>query len=116
MIASFQTASEGVEHGETIDVSALPAPQSLASDDELIGHVTHPQVQDWLTQRPFDIRHVDEPIFLDPPSERSGRQVVWMRTKSPIDAGRNTHAAILAYSSDFSPLEPVLRSEGLSWM
>ncbi|GAB3567263.1 acyl-CoA thioesterase [Spelaeicoccus albus] len=116
MIASFQIPSGGIEHGETLDVASLPRPETLASDDDLIGHVDHPQVQDWLTQRPFDIRHVDEPIFLGAAERKSAHQVVWMRTKSPVDLARNAQSAVLAYASDFSPLEPVLRSEGLSWM
>lgn len=117
MIASFQIPADGPEHSETFDIAGtLPPPESLASDDDLIGHVAHPQVQDWLTQRPFDIRHVDEQIFLGPSEKKVAHQVVWMRSKSPVEADRNTQAAILAYASDFSPLEPVLRSQGLSWM
>ena len=39
-----------------------------------------------------------------------------MRTLDPIDAAPLAHDAILAFASDYTPFEPILRRQGLSWM
>ena len=42
--------------------------------------------------------------------------MVWMRTLAPVEADPLLHDAILAFASDYTPFEPILRRQGLSWM
>src|SRR5690625_7573758 len=42
--------------------------------------------------------------------------MVWMRTIAPIEAEPVLHDAILAFASDYTPFEPILRRQGLSWI
>ena len=70
----------------------------------------------WSTQRPINIRHVTDPIYLGPDAAGTETQLLWMRTLDPIDAAPLVHDAILAFASDYTPFEPILRRQGLSWM
>ena len=63
----------------------------------------------------MDIRHVDEPIFLAPsqtapPTAMSGCGRPPALPDEPL-----LHAAVLAFASDYSLLEAVLRRHGIAW-
>ncbi len=131
MTASFQEDQDGLEHIEPIPDA--PDPESLPSTADLLGGLEHPVAQYWAHQRPIDIRHVNPPVYMHPDPERTGRQMVWMRalaplpplggsTPSPTDALLHSpsdallHDAILAYASDYTPFEPMMRRQGLTWI
>ena len=42
-------------------------------------------------------------------------QMVWMRTRSRLPDDPAVHRAVMAYLSDFTIQEPVLRAHGVSW-
>ena len=96
----------------------LPPPESLPTLLERYSGLEIPRAEHWLRDRPFDLRHVEDPVFLLPAATRSTRQHVWMRATEtvPTTGGPATdaalHAAILAYTSDYSMLEPVFRAHG----
>ncbi|MGI9824107.1 acyl-CoA thioesterase [Agromyces sp. Marseille-Q5079] len=114
LIASFQTADEGVEH--QLDMpSDLPDPESLPSTADLIGHLDHAMAQFWANARAFDVRHVPSPIYLSVEGDRVPRQAVWMRAVGRLPDDPKQHRAALAYASDYSILEPVLRAHGVPW-
>src|SRR5665647_996712 len=114
MIASFQDADEGLEHH--IDMPTdIPEPESLPSAAESLGHVDHSVARYWVSERPFDMRHIPSPIYLRVDGERTGRQGVWMKSMGPLPADPDLHRAALAYASDYSIMEPVLRRHGLPW-
>jgi acyl-CoA thioesterase-2 len=116
MTASFQEVQEGLEHSER--APGAPAPEGLPTTAEVLAGIDHPVAEYWATQRPIDIRHVTDPIYLRPDANggASDTQMVWMRTVAPVDASPLVHDAILAFASDYTPFEPILRRQGLSWM
>ena len=119
MTASFQEQQEGLEHSER--APEAPDPEGLPTTADVLAGIDHPVARYWSTQRPIDIRHVTDPIYLrpDPDSRASDAgeaQMVWMRTLAPVQAEPLLHDAILAFASDYTPFEPILRRQGLSWI
>jgi acyl-CoA thioesterase II len=114
MIASFQALQEGLDHADAAPPD-VPAPEDLPTTAQIIGHVPHPAAQHWARQRPMDLRHVQEPVYLPGERERTDAQAVWMRTTGPLPDDDALHRAVLVYASDFTMLEPVLRRHGLAW-
>lgn len=114
MIASFQQPSPGPLHQLEMP-SGIPEPDQLPAPHELIGHVRHPVMQEWGRGRPFEIRHVDRPIYLEEDRKPRAVNAVWMRTKTPLPDDPVIHRAALLYASDYTLLEPVLRRHGLYW-
>jgi acyl-CoA thioesterase-2 len=113
MIASFQSPVAGLEH--QLSMPDVPPPEDLPSIAERYRHLDTAPAKYWMRQRPMDLRHVDEPIFLRGASERTTHQAVWMRTVGPLPDDPALHAAVLAYASDYTLLEPVLRAHGRGW-
>lgn len=114
MIASFQDEETGLVHASTMP-SGVPDPETLPSAHELLAKIDHPAARYWSTARPFDIRHVTEPLYLNPAKDHSPSQMVWFRALSSLPESRAVHEAALAYASDYSILEPILKAHGLSW-
>jgi acyl-CoA thioesterase-2 len=115
MIASFQDLDEGLDH-ESEMPAGIPHPESLPSTAELLGKFDHPIAQHWAYERPFDIRHVDTPIYVSAKGKQEARNAVWMKTFGPMPDDSNLHRAALAYASDYTLLESILRRHGLSWI
>jgi acyl-CoA thioesterase-2 len=113
MIASFQVPAAGLEH--QLPMRDVPGPEELPSLAERYGHLETAAAKYWVRQRPMDLRHVDEPIFLSAAPERAPHQAVWMRAVGPLPDDPALHAAVLAYASDYTLLEPVLRAHGRGW-
>ena len=113
MIASFQLPATGLDHQEPMP--DVPAPESLPSLTERYAAVDSAAARYWTRQRPMDLRHVDEPIFLAGAAERTTQQAVWMKAVGALPDDPRLHAAVLAYASDYSLLEPVLRAHGRGW-
>ncbi len=113
-IASFQSEEEGLEHQERMP-EGIPDPESLPSAADLWGHIDHPLAQRVVRGRPFDLRYVTEPIYLRPSAERSAENAVWFKTYSSLPDDPRIHRAAIAYASDYTPLDPILRRHGRSW-
>ncbi|WP_295033852.1 acyl-CoA thioesterase II [Microbacterium sp. MMO-10] len=113
MIASFQDENPGIEHAEPMP-DGIPAPEDLRPDEELSDGI-HPLSQRMLAERPVDMRHVEGPLFRDAGAEHIARQAVWMRLRAPFPDDPALHRAALAYLSDMSIQESILRAHGLSW-
>jgi acyl-CoA thioesterase-2 len=114
MIASFQDVDPGLDH-QVAFPDDVPAPEGLASDEELLTAVDHPIAQYWATGRAFEMRHVSEPVYLTKARERVAHQAVWMKATSRLPDDPALHRAALAYASDYSILESVLRRHGVTW-
>ncbi|MCM3657096.1 acyl-CoA thioesterase II [Agromyces mediolanus] len=114
LIASFQTRDEGLEHQLAMPED-LPDPESLPSTADVLGTVDHDVARYWASERAFDMRHVPSPIYLEVAGERVPRQAVWMRAFGRLPDDPNQHRAALAYASDYSILEPILRAHGAAW-
>lgn len=114
LIASFQTRDEGLEHQLAMPED-LPDPESLPSTAEVLGAVDHDVARYWSSERAFDVRHIPSPVYLRVDGERVPRQAVWMKAFGRLPDDPNQHRAALAYASDYSILEPILRAHGVAW-
>lgn len=115
MIASFQTESPGIDHQSPMPRD-VPDPESLPSTADLLGSIDHPIAQYWAFDRPFDVRHVNPALYVSARGEHTARNAVWMKTFGPMPDDERLHRAALAYASDYTLLEPILRRHGLSWI
>lgn len=115
MIASFQDHSEGLDHQDTMP-EGIPDPESLPTTADLIGEIDHPVAQEFAFNRPFDIRYVGEPLYFQQSTDRRPVNAVWMKTTAPMPDDDALHRAALAYASDYTLLEPILRAHGLTWI
>jgi len=113
MIASFQDENPGIEHAAPMP-DGIPDPEDLLPDEELSDGI-HPLSKRMLTDRPVDMRHVEGPLFGAAGAEKSAHQAVWMRMRAPFPDDPALHRAALAYLSDMSIQESILRAHGLSW-
>lgn len=113
MIASFQAPAEGLEHQD--QMPAAPDPEMLPSVEDTLGTIDHPAAQFFAYQRPIDLRHVEGHLYLKPGAQRAAHQSVWLKAVGSLPDDPLLHAAVLAYASDYSLLESVLRRHGLAW-
>jgi acyl-CoA thioesterase-2 len=94
----------------------LPDPESLPSTAEVLAGIDHPVAKFWATERAFDIRHIGSPLYLQAGDDRTPHQAVWMKAVGNLPDDPNLHRAALAYASDHTILEPVLRGHGIAWV
>ena len=113
MITSFQTHSKGLDHQDS--VPAAPNPESLQTVAEVFAVVDDPQASFWSNDKAVDLRHVEGAIYIRPGRQLASRQSVWLKTMGALPDDPLVNAAVLAYCSDYSLLEPVLRCHGLAW-
>ena len=112
MITSFQGHAGGLDHQD--EMPRVPAPDDLPSLTDRFGGVDQPAAKH-LLRRPVELRHVQGDVFADPSAERVARQDVWMKAVGRLPDDPLVHAAVLAYASDYTLLESVLRRHGLAW-
>jgi acyl-CoA thioesterase-2 len=111
MITSFQDEAEGLDH--QTPMPEVPGPDGLRSDAEILATIDDPTARQ-LARRAVEIKHVEGPLFTEP-GEQTARQHVWFRIPRRLPDDPLLHAALLAYASDYSLLEPILRRHGLVW-
>jgi acyl-CoA thioesterase II len=114
MIASFQDDDEGLEHQAEMP-AGLPEPESLPSAAESLSDIDHPVANFWATQRAFDLRHIPSPIYFSVEGERVPHQAIWVKALGTLPDDPALHRAALAYASDYTILEPIMRAHGVSW-
>ena len=113
MIASFQDEDPGLEH-HTPMPEGLPAPDDLPDVESHLEGL-HPMSKRLFTDRPVDLRHIPSPIYTTVEGERVSSQAVWMRVRRQIPDTPAIHRAALAYLSDLTIQESILRAHGVSW-
>lgn len=114
MIASFQDQHAGLNHQSEMPKGVTP-PEQLPTAAELLGALDHPVTNYWSKARPFDLRHASEPVYLQPAKEHLAEQLIWFKALSKLPDDPQLQAAALAYASDYSILESILRRHGISW-
>ena len=114
MIASFQDEDPGISHQDHFP-AGIPSPESLPSAKDLLGDIDHPVAQYWANARPFDMRHVSDPIYFQVKGEQVAHQAVWIRALGTLPPDQDLHTAALAYVSDYTILEPIFRRHGIAW-
>lgn len=114
MIASFQQPDAGLDHQSSMPEGITP-PDELPSAAELLSAFDHPITNYWSKARPFDLRHASEPVYLQPAKQHLAEQLIWFKALSELPDDPKLQAAALAYASDYSILESILRRHGISW-
>ena len=122
MIASFQDVNDGFEHEVTMP-EGIPDPEDLPSEADLLETVKATLGSEapeslaayWLLKRPFTMRHVNGPVYLEPASDLTPAQAVWIKAVERMPDDLMLHRAAIAYASDYSILEPIMRGHGLTW-
>ncbi|WP_150957085.1 acyl-CoA thioesterase [Microbacterium testaceum] len=111
MISSFQDEDPGLEHFEPMP-EGIPQPDdSPALDIEAL----HPMSRRIFSESPVDVRHVTSPLYSAVEGEHVPRQAVWMRLRRPIGDDPAVHRAALAYLSDLTIQESIMRAHGVAW-
>jgi acyl-CoA thioesterase II len=113
MIASFQTDAGGLDHQD--HMPAAPDPERLETVAEVFAGMDNPQSTFWSKGKAIDLRHVEGAIYIRPGRQLASQQSVWLRAIGKMPDDPLVNAAVLAYCSDYSLLEPVLRRHGLTW-
>ncbi|AKU17398.1 acyl-CoA thioesterase [Luteipulveratus mongoliensis] len=113
MILSFQTPAEGLDH--QAQMPAAPSPDRLPTVADELGHIDHPMAEHWSNRRAIDVRHVEGSIYLQAGEQAAAHQNVWMRAGKRLPDDPLLHAAVLAYGSDYTLLESILRKHRLPW-
>ena len=114
MIASFQEPAEGLEHQDEMP-QGVPDPESLPSLRETLGALDIPEARAQAFERPFDMRYITQPLFLPWQGPHDSYNAVWVRALDRLPDDPNIHRAALAYVSDYTMMEPILRRHGRSW-
>jgi acyl-CoA thioesterase-2 len=112
MSASFQTLDSGMDHQD--EMPEAPDPASVPSLAEVFAGVEDPRARH-LSGRAIELRHVEGHLFTGPATEQIADQQVWLRALGTLPDDPLVHEAVLAYASDYSLLEPVLRRHGKAW-
>ncbi len=113
MIASFQDADPGLEHQAPMPLD-VPGPDELPDVESRLAGL-HPMSRRLFADRPVELRHISPPIYLSVEGERIPHQAVWMRTRSKMPDDPSIHRAALAYLSDLTIQESILRAHGVAW-
>lgn len=114
MSASFQVPDTGVDHQDPMPQVGDPLSyQSLA---DVFRGIDHPGARHLSEGRAIEQRHVEGNLYFMPGPEAVAHQSVWIRAIGELPDDDLVHDAVLAYSSDYSLLEPVLRRHGRVWL
>ena len=113
MSASFQTPDHGMDHQDPMPDA--PDPMSVPSLAEVFADVDHPGARHLAHDRAIELRHVEGNLFVAPATEQVADQRVWMRAIGELPDDPLVHEAVMAYASDYSLLESILRRHGKGW-
>jgi acyl-CoA thioesterase-2 len=113
MATSFHLDESGYEH--QLPMPEAPDPETVPTWEELVRRrLEHlpSEVRRWVGgPRAVDLRHVQVPSYLGgPPFE--GPSLVWFRVARRIDDAPIVHQALVAYASDISLLDNMVRPYG----
>jgi acyl-CoA thioesterase II len=111
MISSFEHEDPGAEHQAEM-------PSGIADPDDIPRADTssmHPLSRRLFERTPIEVKHAEGAIYERVPGAHVPQQAVWMRTRRPIGDDPALHRAVLAYMSDMTIQEPVLRAHGAAW-
>jgi acyl-CoA thioesterase-2 len=113
-VAATTRTVDGVGHHAPMP-EGLPDPESLPTSEQAVDGA---QVRDgdyWSRERNFDVRHVEDPVYVTHARQTDPRQVVWVKAFDRLPDDPVLHQIALAYSCDYTLLEPVLRAHGAAW-
>ncbi|MDO9234749.1 MAG: acyl-CoA thioesterase II [Aquabacterium sp.] len=115
MNASFQTASDGIDH--QAPMPQVAGPDGLATEHSqrqaIVHHLPRYFRDKILGPRGFEYRPVDPADLMDPPPRESTTSI-WVRAMAPLPDDVRLHRSLLAYSSDHDLLPAAIAPHGLS--
>lgn len=111
MIASFQTSDSGLDH--EAPAPRVPGPEDIA---DLDGEDLHPMTMRSFRDLPIEVKHVPGPLYGGDPVAAQPHQAVWLRARRALPDDPLLHRAALAYLSDMTIQESILRAHGLTWL
>ncbi|WP_328823390.1 acyl-CoA thioesterase [Metallococcus carri] len=109
---SFQEPADGLDH--QAQMPSTPDPDRVRTTAEELKGIDHPAADHWRS-RAIDVRTVEGALYYQPGRQHNAHQNVWMRCAGPLPDDPLLHTAILAYASDYTLLESVLRRHGMAW-
>ncbi|WP_166970035.1 acyl-CoA thioesterase [Brevibacterium atlanticum] len=127
---SFQVPQKGPDYQRGGTEELRVDPESLASAETALSGVSTPAAEYWATGRSFDMRHIPGPVYLSGDNAGHGSagaetltvtQAIWLKSFTPLavqstdSETANLHRIALSYVCDYTILEPLLRTQGLSW-
>ncbi|WP_121059329.1 acyl-CoA thioesterase [Microbacterium telephonicum] len=112
MIASFERETPGLDHQATMPAD-VPDPDELAAAAD--AQAIHPLSQRLLADSPIEVLHAEGALYRAAAEPAVARQNVWVRTRRRIGDDPALHRAVLAYLSDLTIQESVLRAHGVAW-
>lgn len=110
--ASYEDPAGGLDHHD--EMPDVPGPEDLPSLSDRLAGIDHPRAQH-IVGRPVDHRYVDTDITVQADRDRVARQDVWFRLLGEIGTDPFRQASVLAYISDYTLLESILRRHGRAW-
>ncbi|KAB1645636.1 MULTISPECIES: acyl-CoA thioesterase [unclassified Pseudoclavibacter] len=116
LITSFQTVDAGLQH-EIRPPAGIPGPDELPTTEETLRGAPEAFRRYFTDYRAFKMRHYPSPIYVSVPKEDEDIpfQAVWIKTREALGDDPALHAAALAYASDYTTFEPILRRHGIPW-
>ena len=113
MACSFHKAEEGLEHQMEMPSEGIHEPESTPPWHERIiplwENASERLKQVWRPgPRPIDMRDKDIPVYLGGEA-RGGQNLIWLRTPGPMPDDPFLHQCVLAYATDFSLIDTMLR-------
>jgi acyl-CoA thioesterase-2 len=93
----------------------VPFPEDLPSEADLKAKmlaILPPELRSyWERERPIELRPVDVSRYFAR-EKRAPEQCIWMRASGRLPDTLSLHQCVLAYASDFSPLDTALIAHG----
>ena len=115
-LGSFHVPETGPDQASTAPAEYLDLdPETLASAATVLAEAEGPAAEYWSTGRSFDMRHVPGALYLEVDGKPSAHQAVWVKAFTELPDDAITQRAALAYVCDYTILEPLLRTQNLSW-
>jgi len=111
MACSFHKFEEGLEH--QMEMPEAPEPESIPPWSERIIPIWEKASdrfkQAWKPRaRPIDMRDKDIPVYIGGKA-KGGNNLIWLKTPGPVADDPFLHQCILAYATDFSLIDTMLR-------
>ncbi len=113
MASSFQVPAEGLDHQSRMP--AAPDPSWLPTVEQELAGLTSPRAEYLTKGRPIDVRHCQGGIYIREGRQAAAKQSVWIKPMGALPDDPLIHAAVLAYASDYTLLEAVLRRHKVVW-
>ncbi|GGG29972.1 acyl-CoA thioesterase II [Rhodococcoides trifolii] len=114
MLTSFAAQDDGLDH-QCVRPGGAPEPGTLAGLHDRLAPERALLPAWWTEENPFDIRFIDHPTGLATGSVGPARQSMWIRSPHIAGDDPTLHAALVAYASDLTLLDPALMPHGRSW-